>query len=822
VEYQPKNVTYSPTGVAGPANLIGYDLGGSEALVATDTTGPSGTFSLTTDDDFTRHRLELAELPQGYIPAEAEAPSPGTVIDPRTIDYGTAGPGTYPDNTFTQGDPTPSNINASYGPVYLIVASLDVIDAGALDAFRTFKIQQGYAISIRSVEEIDAGYPGASRLERIRALEQEYLQTYGDRFQFVLLVGNDSVIPFARVTPWATGEEEVCPTEDPKNYKFTDWLYVDLESPVDSNGNGCIMDGLLTASDKLADGYTPDSGFQFKPAIVLGRIPFNDPNTIRQVLKNSTGFESQTESYKLRALMGMSMIQLKGYYEGQPCGQEQWGDRCVAPVPNDQTNYDSSLLSEEMQDDFLDVNGFQTTYLYENEAAVAGGQGIISPLDLTRDNIRDTLSDSRFGVAVMSGHGSSGGVYRNWWDDDANDNGVVDVYVDDTEIAGGTFFDISHVLDDIGSNGSRGSIFVLLACNNASPTNPDNLAATILSGGHGPASVAALGVVLVGSWFDEDDKNVATIGYEINERLLSRSYRLGEAVWWTLADLNHENRAGSGGVQYDLYGDPSLNFFGNPGGQSTLAAWPMGRRDPAGASYLTLPGPSVPEELWSYTAGPHGLDPFGPTPLVSNNGEVIVASGQYVDVLRQGQLPAPSSWMAACWQPGALRRWHDLRHGSGRPSVRLPLQAHELGWLYLYSPGALPPLGGGPGRKPPGQPDRRLGWLHHRRHRRAACLRPDLVAGAPGWDDLRRLGAGRQTQVLRFHLGRPHDLRRRGGRRQRLPVPPDPVLRFLGLPGRVSCHLNGYAGGGYAFQRRPPAGLRLDLHRRRGGHGVQD
>ena len=638
VEYQPKKASYPPTSVAGArVELIGYDTGGSEALAATITTGPSGNFSLTTDDDFTHHRLEIVEIPQGYNYAEAGAPSPGLVLDERTLDYGTAGPGTYPDNIFTLGDMNPANKNAPYGPVFLILAPDAVIDAGALDEFRTFKIGEGYAVSIRSVEETD-DYPGATRLERIRALELEYRQTYGKRFQFVMLVGPDSVIPFAHMTPYATGEGNICPSENPANYKFSDWLYVDLESNWNSNGNDCYGDGALTKPDKLKAGYTPDTGIQFKPTVVLGRLPFTDPDTIRQALKNSIGFESQTESYKLKALTGMSMVALKGYFEGAACN-DNWGDHCVAPVPNDESSYDTSLLSEEMQDDFLDVNGFEVTALYENEAAVAGGQGIITPVDLTRDHIRDTLDDGRFGLSVMSGHGSSTGVYRTYWEEDKNDNGVVDVRDDsDTELAETTSFNVSNVLDAIDPKGSRGSVFVLLACNNASPKNSDNLAATILADGHGPASVAALSVVTVGSWFNETNGNVESIGYYVNKRLLSHSHRLGEALWWTMADLLHDKKSGSGGISYELYGDPTLSFFGNPGGEATLAAWPMGRRDAGGSGYLTLPGPTTPKQLWSYTPGPHAADTFGPTPLVSNNGEVIVASGQYVDVLRQGLL----------------------------------------------------------------------------------------------------------------------------------------------------------------------------------------
>lgn len=636
VLYQPKNLSYDPTGVGGAKlELYGYDSGGNEALVATGTSTSSGGFSLTTNDDFTHHRLELTQFPQGYIPSKAEAPGVAGVLDARTIDYGNAGGGTYPDNIFTLADPAPGNLAAPYGPVFLVIAPEAVIDAGALEAFRTFKIQQGYAIAIRSVEEADT-YAGATRLEKIRAMEQEYLNTYGNRFQFVMLVGSGETIPFAKITPYATGEAPICPSEDPKNYKYSDWLYVDLTSNPNSNGNGCSLDGPLGDPAKRVSGYTPDS-FAFDPTVVLGRIPFDNAETVRQVLANSMGFEKQSESYKLKALNSMSLVALKGYFDGEPCA-DHWGDHCVGPSSNTERSYDTAVLSEEMKNDFLNVNGFDTTELYENEAAVAGGIGVSTP-DLTLENVRQALDDGRFGLAVMSGHGNSTGVYRNFWSSDKNNNGVVDVSDDSSsELSETVFFNINSVLDPIAPDGSRGSVFVLLACSNASPTNASNLAATILADGHGPASVAALSVVTVGSWLNENHGNVESIGYYVNKRLVSNSYRLGEAVWWTLADLLHKKKSGSGGVAYDLYGDPTLNFYGNPNGQASLAPWPMGRRTPAGDSYLALPGPNVPKKHWEYQTGMHTADTYGPTPLVSANGEVIVAAETYIDVLRNGAL----------------------------------------------------------------------------------------------------------------------------------------------------------------------------------------
>jgi hypothetical protein len=639
VQYQPKNHGYSPSGVMGATvELYGYDPGGSEALVATDTSAPSGAFSLTTDDDYSRHRLELAGLPQGYVPDEAEAPAPGLVLDARAIDYGTAGGGTYADNVFTLGDANPQNLAAPYGPVFLIVAPDYIIDSGALDEFRDFKIGQGYAVSIRSVEEADT-YPGPTRLERIRAMEQDYLQMYGDRFQFVMLVGPDTVIPYARLTPWATGAPgTTCPTTDPVNFKYSEWMYVDLESNFDSNGNGCYADGLRTKQSELVSGYTPDSGIQFKANVAVGRVPFTSPTTIRNMLRNSIGFEKQSEAFKKRTLMGSSMLALKGYWAGEECAGH-WGDHCVSPSPNTQANYDLALLPEEMKADFLDQHSFQTTVFYENEAEVAGGQGIHSPVVVSQQAIVDELNDKFYGLVNIAGHGSSGGIGRDYWKADLNFNGVVDVSDDSNtnERGGGPQLNTTGA-GQLTPDYSRGAIFMLVSCNTIAPSNQSNIGATLLANGHGIATVGGLNIITVGNWFDENSGRATTDNYYTVQRLLDEAYRLGEAFWWTLSSRIAAGDPGSGTIGEGLYGDPTLSFFGNPGGQATRAAWPMGRRDPAGSGYLTLPGPSVPKPLWDYESTPMPLNTWPAAPAVSNNGEVIVASGPYVDVLRQGAL----------------------------------------------------------------------------------------------------------------------------------------------------------------------------------------
>ena len=111
-----------------------------------------------------------------------------------------------------------------------------------------FKTRQGVEVGVESVQWIVGAYPGSNMLEKIRALEQDRLADYGSRFQYVMLVGPHSVIPFAHFSLWFSGKNgdgqrdlDACfgPSADPNmnalgvERRYTDWPYADLVSDFD-------------------------------------------------------------------------------------------------------------------------------------------------------------------------------------------------------------------------------------------------------------------------------------------------------------------------------------------------------------------------------------------------------------------------------------------------------------------------------------------------------------------------------------------------------------------------------------------------------------
>ena len=658
VVYQPKDGS-TPVGVPNvKVTVIGRDPNGGEAQVGSAKTGLDGNFTITSNDDFAGHRLELdaGNLPQGYQPIQAGAPAPAKVVDVRTLDYGSAPAANYTGIVFTLGDVDPFLLDVQNGPYFLIVAPQAIIDSGALRDFVDYKFRLGFQVEVASIESLNAA-PGSIQLrDKIRDLEKARLQSVGSHFKYVMLVGPDNVIPFPKIYLSTTNKDgNSCknPDQSKVNWKYSDWYYADLTSNFDSNHNGCLADGAWTKASDLAPGYVPDSGIAFKPAVAVGRLPYTKPETVRTVLQNSMLFEQSSPAFKTQALLGMSMVALKGeYYDDtthqyQNCGGDQWGLKCVGPSSNNDRSYDVAQLGNALQKDFLNKDGFASTYFYEMQPAVAGGSGLTSPQPLSEPNMVNALVHNSFGLVHADGHGNAYGVYRYYWNKDYNNNGKVDATLSPAdsaahgnvggEIQGNSLLTTSG-LNGLSSQHGYGAIYILGACLTGDPTHTDNIGATILANGYGVGWVGGLNIVTVGSWFKADDGNIQTLTYYVAKLLLDRNLRLGDAVWQTLAQGIEKGNYGSGVVAVDLYGDPTLSYWGNPGGQSTLAAWPMQRQGPLGRSFTTLTGPGTPKVMWSYGATAPAAAALPPSPVVSKHSEVAVAHGHYVDVLIQGKL----------------------------------------------------------------------------------------------------------------------------------------------------------------------------------------
>jgi outer membrane protein assembly factor BamB len=662
VVYQPPADGSEALGVAGVrVNLIGSNPGGSESLVQTTLSGPNGEYSLTGHDAFAGHRLELGSPPWGYFPQSAQAGTASPSADPHSLDFGASPGGMYADNLFAMGafpGAQPVANTLERGPYYLIITSTAMKESGALDEYVAFKRRMGFSVEVKSIESIASTYPGATLRDKIRSLEIERkaAPAFSERFRYLLLVGTDSVIPFAaRFAIYFNGKDSVgnvdpdacsagpSPSSENANLegltiKWSDWPYADLHSDFDSNGNGCLLDGILMADNPTspAPGYAPDVlPYLWWADVAVGRIPFDDAGIVETVLANSMGAEQQSQDYKARTLSAMSYTRLQGQYWYPknnifgtyfPCpSSNAANDRCQGYTE------DMADVSEDARSAFLESLGYSLTTLYEGNKAPDANPAVPT-MALTEANVIAELSDQRYGMVNLAGHGSAEGVGRTYWN---NLNGNATVDSPTAPILGTSQDEITKTVFLIGSDlialppaNEHGAIYNVSACSSGCPLPAcsPSFGATVLQSGAGIAWVGGL------------NRTSSSMQYGLMERLFEGDRRLGDALWETLAQKANDDFSGSAEFSTQLYGDPTLSYWGDPGGQATLAAWPMLRYNAIGQGYSPLPGPAAARALWSYAGAAPSGGTLQPSPVASNTGEVIVADGTHLDMLRNGAL----------------------------------------------------------------------------------------------------------------------------------------------------------------------------------------
>jgi hypothetical protein len=618
--------------------LVGFEPSGGEAVVGFARSDHSGTFSITSSDDYTRHRLDLdvSTLPRGYTTRTASLAA-----------------STAYSNNFSLQDAQPTAIDPLNGPYFLIVAPRAIVASGVLRNFVAYKQQLGFQVEVVTVETIDATVSGANRRDRVRNLELARYATYGPRFQYVMLIGPHSVIP---MTIFDTLDEEGdCLTQGLPS----DWYYVDLTSPMDSNGNGCIADGIWTDPARRRISTPGDAGIRFEPTVALGRLPFTTPAAVEMALRTSMRFEQQASEMKLRALAGMAMMDLRA--------------RCWSPADDaggayeecNTTGTDGAYLATALDRGILSPGGYAMTPFYENFAPPTGSSPayLTSPEPLTGRNVIDELDERDYGLVNLHGHGGPDGVVRTAWTRDGNENGTVETPAQpagdpprsQNEVGQPPLLD-RRSMEEVSPDFYAGApVYIVAACSTSDFLDPASFGATILSQGKGAAFVGALTTAqYTRGWTAFGGGGMSDVDYLVTRNLLGRHMRLGDAVWHGLSEYIRRGNTDFSTVVFDLYGDPTLSYWGNGGGQSTMAAWPMLRQNAFGGGSSTLVGPGAPQRLWTYEATAPAPSAMPPSPLVSNNGEVIVAHGAFVDVVKRGRQAQRLTLDAAAYGTPAL------------------------------------------------------------------------------------------------------------------------------------------------------------------------
>jgi hypothetical protein len=660
VLYETRIYTSPMSGIGGMMfNLVGYDPGGTSAIVAVAKSNTNGYFTLDSTDSFSQHRVEVdaASIPKGLSADFPKASPPAVAAGPLTIDWGAATGTTFTGNTFYFHDQAPLPLDNTLSQHLLIITSQAIASAPSLNYYLNFKQLQGFTVEVATVENIQATSPGADLVQKIRNFEINRRAAIGPSFKYVLLIGSNNTIPFGSFNGGAN-DANFCHIHATDGWP-TEWFYVDLTSNWDTNGNGCYGDGIFgDKGTQASNNYTPDaSGTLFQNTVSLGRIPLDDPTQVINALFHSMHFEQQSGDFKRQALLASSMMDLKtgsnacwlppddpnGAWYGTG-GHTVNGTLYVCDFMSD-TGTDGSYLSHAIQAQILSPLGINSTLLFENALPVTGASPYQSPTPLSESAVQTDTQNNNYGLVQLMGHGNGDGVFRLIWNGDANNDGMVNNPTQPIGLPPTSVYEMSTPVlasryTGIGPWAGTAPIFIVASCTTGDAYNPDNFGANLLAAGKGVAWVGGTGTLpYTGNWTQPGQGNMQDIAFNVTRLLLTGNYRLGDALWTVMHSYMAIMQTQGGGwwaQDMDLYGDPTITFYGNGGADALGAAWPMLRNNSAGLGYTSLTGPVQPTLLWSYPATARVLDPLKPSPLVTNRNDVVVSYFNYVDVVHNG------------------------------------------------------------------------------------------------------------------------------------------------------------------------------------------
>ncbi len=638
-------VQYEPAvGPAGPQEgvelaLYGFSpFIGAPVLLDQAVSGPDGAYELQPPAGIVYASYAIVKQePRGLVPGRASAGSLGSVLDASMVTYPGSVVGDVCCGDFYLYDPFPAY--PLMRDRYLIVTSAAVVPA--LDDFIAYKEFLGFDMEVITVEELDPGGQGGNFLRNaIRAYERSLDQ--GPRgLEYVLLIGTDNTVPFLKIMPagddwvrspwWAWPEhctDAGVPFLENMCGQSTDWYYVDLYSDWDSNG-----DGVLGESFWAEEGSTRDEPPAFAVDVYLGRLPYDDAATVQSALETIMAFEQDGGPWKQNALLAGAMYD-HGGLKWDPA-DALTGTYKVASGPTD-----GGYLMERVWWDVLSPEGFSRVRLYEKEHPPTGYSPSHFSVDapLTWQEVKARWTSQDWGLVQAAGQGGASGIGRRAWTADYETLGQVENptepfppdYLSLKEISAPGLLYRDHAGQMV-TPGAKAPVLMVMACGTGAWYNPANLAATYLAAGRISAWIGGTtGVGYRWEWQVPADGYGQSIDYIISDALFRRHLPLGEAVWTGLDDHRAIFGAGwgngdwdSGFIAWDLYGDPSMDYWGN--GPDLRASWPMFHYDWPGRGLTGLSGPgALAEVYWTQDIAATPPGSRTPSPVVSAAGQIVI------------------------------------------------------------------------------------------------------------------------------------------------------------------------------------------------------
>jgi hypothetical protein len=353
-----------------------------------------------------------------------------------------------------------------------------------------FRQGQGLVTSFADINQILINWGGANPAEKLRNF---LVAEYNDSpFTYLLLIGDIDVVPVAMLMPEPDGVELVP----------SDFYYSDLSSNFDSDNDGLLGE------------Y--DSGMDYTPEVMVGRIPWNDIPTVTQICNRIVNFETTNLPWKNKALLPAAML---NYAEEEPEFE-----------PTDGATFMEYCKSTVLRN-------HQNTTLYEQGGLLPSYE---SDYLLNESNFTNLVNSQSWGIVNWSAHGSpvhsARKVWVNDYDEDALPDGMEMEWY--TLVSTDTFSNLSN---------QDGSVYFCASCQNGMIDYDSPSLGEVLIANKAVADIAATrnGWYKLG-WANPGWGGLSSYNYHFLENYAENGMTVGEAHGYT--NWLH--------TQYCLFGDP--------------------------------------------------------------------------------------------------------------------------------------------------------------------------------------------------------------------------------------------------------------------------
>lgn len=352
----------------------------------------------------------------------------------------------------------------------------------------------------------------------------------------VMLVGDLNLIPMPYASPSSLdGASDADLVDTPTDYYY---------STASSNWN---KDG----DDRIGE-YEDDGIVDYKPDVAIGRLPFNDTNSVIDAINSVIGFENLPDFVKAKTFLAGAMLGYKG---------EVWSGMYLERT-------DGSQFLEDLYADFLKKDGFSRYRIYEKSGFSP------SPYEceeeISNQNMISQLGET-YGLTIWTAHGSPNSIVRHVWKDNSSGKSAPEKN------------DISQTpllsSQDVLSKKNNWGIIVSASCSTSNPNTSTNLGASFVKNG----AVGYIGSSRVAwspsYWRTVEDGGMDSILYLLIQNL-TNGMTVGSALdmakyefatKYFFGDIEDPVQASQMNIfNFNLYGDPTVKIFrekhgkGNP------------------------------------------------------------------------------------------------------------------------------------------------------------------------------------------------------------------------------------------------------------------